>query len=227
VINGVLGAKSTVSVTGTPGSNYSAESDSYAQFTDQLIITGGTGSGVLKLLFAADGSISNTGTGSNGSYAYLGLFQAPGVYAQLDTFAVTSTNLEYFNSNSTVTFYVPFTFGTQFSIEPIVRAAAQDYQAYDTTPYTATSDFYSTATITSALVFTGTPTSLGTQVSNAGISSTTGFSYGPNGLSVTAAAEPGTWRLAALAMGTLVFIWKARANIRRGRRAGESRPAVP
>jgi hypothetical protein len=208
VIDGVLGAMSTVSVTGTPGSSYSAEADSYAQFTDNLTITGGTGTGVLALMFATDGSISNTGTGYNGSYVYLALFDASGVYSAINGGPATNTDIQYFTSDTNVTFYVPFTFGTQFSIEPVMRAAAQDYQAYDVTPYTATSNFYSTATLASALVFDGTPTSLGNQVSNADISSTTGFSYGPSGLS--AVPEPGTWLPAALVLAAL---WLARRRL--------------
>jgi hypothetical protein len=120
---------STISVTGTPGSSYSAEADSYAQFTDNLTITGGTGTGVLALMFATDGSIGNTGTGYNGSYVYLALFDASGVYSAINGEPATNTDIQYFTSDTNVTFYVPFTFGTQFSIEPVMRVAAQDYQA--------------------------------------------------------------------------------------------------
>jgi hypothetical protein len=142
-----------------------------------------------------------------------------GVYSSLNSGAATQTTEQGFQSNATVTFYVPFTYGTQLEIEPFLSAQDQFLGGspyLDGTPFTTTANFNSTVTLTSASVFTGTPTSLGTQVSNASIGSGDGFTYGPSGLSSTV-PEPATWLLVASALGTLVFL-------NRRRDSGSARP---
>lgn len=56
VVNGALGAVSDITVSGSPtGPHYVGEADSYAQYTDMLTMTGGTGTGVLELEYTLDG----------------------------------------------------------------------------------------------------------------------------------------------------------------------------
>jgi hypothetical protein len=153
---------------GTP--NYLAEADSYAQYTDSLAITGGTGSGVLQLQYTVDGSGSGTG------YTYLGIFNAPGICHQIDNGAVTRGSLAYLtqtgsNISNTLTFYVPFTDGSSLSIEPIMRTSAQ-YVWYNPAP--SRWDHYNTASLTSALTLDGTADNPGNPVGNAMIAATSG-----------------------------------------------------
>ena len=115
--------------------------------------------------------------------------------------------------NYPLIFYVPFTYGTAFSIEPQLYTNAIFEASFDTTPDTATVNFYNTATLDSALVYAGTLSSLGAQNNTANISSTSGLDYGPNGIS-SAAPEPGTSLLVASAIGLLAFL-----NPRRNRKS--------
>jgi hypothetical protein len=103
-------------------------------------------------------------------------------------------------------FYIQFTYGTAFPIEPELSTNALFEKPADSTPYTATVNFYNTATLDSALVYAGTPLSLGARNSAASISSASGLNYGP---SVTT-PEPGNWPLAASAMGVLAFLKRRR-----------------
>jgi hypothetical protein len=211
VNNGVLGASASVTVTGSPVSSFLGEADSYAQYTDGLTITGGSGSGVLQLQYTVNGSVGQTGSGFNSSFAYLGMFFAPGVYSQTNNNGIQSSNVDYVTNSATVTFYIPFTYGTTFTLEPIIRAAADFSPAnLDTTPFTATSNFFDTATLDSALVFAGTPLSLGSENNVAAISATSGFSYGPNG--ITTVPEPSTWSLVVPMMGVLAFLNRRRSQ---------------
>ncbi|GEM_PF-5943176 len=213
VINGSLGAVSSVTVTGAPGgAHYLGEANSYAQYDDTLTITGGTGTGVLELQYMLDGNATSSGTGFNLSFSYLAIFGAVGATYSLDGGAITSGQQVTFSGNGaksdTVTFYVPFTYGTQLSIEPIVRTAANFYQDYDSTPYTATWDFYNTATLTSALVLDGTANNPGSVVNAASIAAASGLGYGPNGISAT--PEPSTIVLLSSTLGALIFMRRRR-----------------
>lgn len=224
--NGILGATATLSVPSTPAAGPYAFAYTNAEFIDLLTITGGSGPGVLVLRFTVDGSITTTqpGAGTVGTVATLSMCLVDGcndsgVYSSLNSGAATQTTEQGFQSNATVTFYVPFTYGTQLEIEPFLSAQDQFLGGspyLDGTPFTTTANFNSTVTLTSASVFTGTPTSLGTQVSNASIGSGDGFTYGPSGLSSTV-PEPATWLLVASALGTLVFL-------NRRRDSGSARP---
>lgn len=221
VINGAMGSESSITITGSPtGPHYLGEGDSYSQYQDSLTITGGTGSGVLELQYALDGSFSSTGTGPNLSFGYLAIFGAVGAYFRVDSGALTSGQQFTFSGNgtrnNTVTFYVPFTYGTPLNIEPIIRSAADFYADYDSPPYTATTDFYNTATLNAALVLDGSANAPGSVVSGTTIASTTGLAYTPNGIAATV-PEPATWLLSLPAIcGLLLFRRRrpARASVR-------------
>jgi hypothetical protein len=64
-------------------------------------------------------------------------------------------------------------------------------------------DYYHTASLTSALVFDGTPSDPGTENDAAVIGAASGLNYGPNGIS--AVPEPGTWSLFAFGIGLLAL----------------------
>jgi hypothetical protein len=210
VVNGSLGAVSSVTVTGSPtGAHYLGEANSYAQYNDALTITGGTGSGVLELQYSLDGSSSSIGTGFNLSSSYLAVFGAfgGGAYFQINNGALTNGQEADFSGSGTyadtVIFYLPFTYGTPFAYDPILRSTANFYKDYDSTPYTATWDFYNTATVTAALVLDGTANNPGNPVA-AQISSASGLGYGAAGISST--PEPGTWLLVGSAIGALLLL---------------------
>jgi hypothetical protein len=214
VINGSLGAVSSVTVTGSPaGAHYLGEANSYSQYDDTLTIMGGTGSGVLQLQYSLDGSSTNTGTGFDLSTSYLAIEGAfgGGAYFQINNGTLTNGQEADFSGTGTiadtVTFYLPFTYGTPFTMDPILRSAANFYGDYDSTPYTATWDFYNTATVTAALVLDGTANNPGNQVV-AQITSASGLQYGATGIS--SAPEPGTWLLAGSAIGALILMRRAR-----------------
>jgi hypothetical protein len=144
----------------------------------------------------------------------MALAGTPGTYYQLNNFAVTSGGEVDFDFNAsysgdTVTFYVPFMYGTAFTFEPVIRTAANFYLDFNSTPYTATVNFLDTATLQSALVFSGTPGSLGSQNNSAGINSSSGLIYGPNGV-FAPAPEPGSWLMLSSAIGALVFLNRRR-----------------
>ncbi len=205
VINGSLGASSSLTVTGAPGT-FLGLADTYADYFDMLTVTNGTGSGVLALQYTIDGVISHTGTGVNvDSFAFLSNLFASSY--KLDSGSITGgTEVDFFGdgtTSSTVTFYLPFTYGVAFASELHLEAAAGFASNADTTTYTATTDFYNTATLTSALVFNGTLSNLGTENDAANIGSASGIGYGPNGNS--SVPEPGTWFLVACGMGILIL----------------------
>ncbi len=215
VINGSLGASSSITATGTLPSVGLA--DTYADYLDVLTVTGGTlgTSGVLVLQYALDGSI--TGPVPDPSFsAFSNLFAAD---YQIGGGAVTSgSEADFFASgatSTTVTFYLPFTYGTAFGSELHLETLAL-FGSGDSTPFTATVDFYNTASLNSALVFAGTPTSLGTENTSAVISSDSGLGYGPNGISISAVPEPHSWFLLVSAVGILA-VGKRRGAFRSNR----------
>jgi hypothetical protein len=215
VINGSLGAVSSVTLAGSPaGAHYLGEANSYSQYDDTLTIMGGTGSGVLQLQYSLDGSSTSTGTGFDLSTAYLAIEGAfgGGAYFQINNGTLTNgQEADFFGTGTiadTVTFYLPFTYGTPFTMDPILRSTANFYGDYDSTPYSATWDFYNTATVTAALVLDGTANNPGNQVA-AQISSTSGLQYGATGISST--PEPGTWLLVSSAIAALILKRHARS----------------
>ncbi len=200
VINGSLGASSSLTVTGSPGV-FLGLADTYADYFDEFTINGGTGTGVLQLQYTVDGVISQTGTGANvDSFAFLSNLFASSY--QLNSGPITSgTEADFFGNgttSSTVTFFLPFTYGIAFASELHLEAAAGFASSADSIPYTTTADYYNTATLNSALVFDGTTQNTGAQIGSA-----SGLNYGPNGIS--AAPEPGTWLLVASAIGVLAL----------------------
>jgi hypothetical protein len=184
VTNGALGVSSSLTVTGAPPANYSAGADSIANYTDLLTITGGAGGGVLELTYAINGSISEMGM--NQSAADIFVLGPTGGYVQRNGGALQLNNgiglIGEGPHADTVNFFIPFTYGSAFSIEPEMIANAVFFAPPDTTPFTATVAFNNTATLSSALVFAGTPLALGAENFTAGISSTSGLSYGPSGI---------------------------------------------
>ena len=218
VINGSLGAQSSLSLSAAPAGlpNYMAEANSYAQYTDNLTITGGTGSGVLKLQYTVDGSAGGGSPTSSviygGGYAYVGIFGAAGVSYSLNNGAITNSSVAYINGagankSDTVTFYVPFTYGTAFSIEPILKTTAQ-FLAYEPTPFATNWDYYNTAALDSVLVLDGTPSNPGSTVGTASIASTSGLGYTPTGISSVPA--PATWLLFGAGLVPLVMVKRRR-----------------
>lgn len=212
VNNGSLGASSSITVTGTPGGPLYGTADSGAIFTDMLTITGGvTGtSGVLELTYGLDGVISNTGTGLNSSSAYL--YMPAAATSQYNNGGMNSGGYVEIDGNGTyndtVIYYIPFTYGTALPTELILDASAL-FVPVDSTSYTATVNYYNTASLTSALVFGGTPSDLGAENYAAEIGSDSGLNYGPNGIS--AIPEPGTLFLIATGLGALAFGKRRRA----------------
>ncbi|MGH9626487.1 MAG: PEP-CTERM sorting domain-containing protein [Bryobacteraceae bacterium] len=206
-----MGAQSTVTVN-SGSSVVAVYSDSAAQFEDHLTIGGGTGSGYLDLTFLLDGSMSSTGTGTNYSQASLGVLDVENPYTSVNGGALSNGNLAIFDASSattnTVDFYIQFDFDTPFTIQPSLYTYARYFKSADTAPYTATADFYSTATVTSARVYTSLG-NLDSPLTTANIVSADGFEYGPNGLTVggglTTVPEPGTWLPVLLGLGLLGF----------------------
>jgi len=222
VTDGSLGASSSVTVTGTPGADLLVIASSDALFSDTLTITGGTGDGVLELTYALDGFISNTGTGPNSSSASLNMTTA-GTNFQYDNEGIGSGGYVEIDGNGTyndtLTYYIPFTYGSALPTELDLDASSlfvhsSVFGPGDSTPYTASVNYYNTAALTSALVFDGTPSAPGAENNAAVIGSASGLGYGPNGIS--AAPEPGTWLMVASAMGVLAF----------GKRRGAFRPIL-
>lgn len=204
ITDGNLGAAASLSVTGTtPGGNFVLSATSEATYGDLLTITGGTGSGVLALRYSLDGSITQTGSGNSVSLVLGGLSSAPtGTLASENGGALTGTILGPFigvgGHGDTLTEYVPFTYGTTFAITPDLLADPEYFSSQgNTAPFTASVDFYNTLSLNSALVYGGTPRSLGALNSSADISSEDGLGYGPGGLTPPAPVPlpPAAWLL--------------------------------
>jgi hypothetical protein len=207
VINGSLGARATVTATGTLPVPFSALADSYSEYGEGLTINGGTPgtSGVLALQYAVDGSQGPTG----GDIAFFSDFFAADY--QVGSGPITSgTEADFFGAttSTTVTFYLTFTYGTAFYSE-IHLEAGPLFGSGASAPSSETVDFYNTASLNSALVYDGTVSNLGAQNTSAVITSDSGLNYGPNGIS--AVPEPGTWLLVASAIGVLALAKRRRA----------------
>jgi hypothetical protein len=115
---------------------------------------------------------------------------------QINSGGITGgTEADFFGdgpTSGTVTFYIPFTYGVAFGSELHLESAAGfASSSSDSTPYTATADYYNTAMLNSALVFSGTPLDLGAENSQASIASASGIDYEPGGIS--AVPEPATF----------------------------------
>jgi hypothetical protein len=211
---GVLGSMVTMSVPNAlPGDFILARTN--AMFVDNLTITGGSGQGVLALSFAINGSVSTTGAagGPLGTTASLAMCLSdgcndPNVYSSLNGGAITQSTQPGFRSDATITFYVPFTYGTTFEIEPFLATQAQ-FIPGDGTPFTTTANFNSTAHLTSALVLGGTSNAPGSIMNGTAIGSDAGFTYGPNGL-VAGVPEPGTAWLATSGLGLVLLVSRLR-----------------
>lgn len=208
VNNGTVGASASVTVTGTPGAPLIVTASSGGIFSDTLTINGGTigTSGVLELTYALDGVISNT-AGLNSSDASLYMTTA-GTNFQYDSEGIDSGGyVEIDNNgtyNDTVTYYIPFTYGTALPTELILDASALFVSAVNSPTYTATVNYDNTAALTSALVFAGTPSAPGDQNYAADISAVSGLDYGPNG--ITAVPEPHSGFLLACAIAILALV---------------------
>jgi PEP-CTERM motif len=170
---------------------------------------------VLALSFAINGSVSTTGAagGPLGTTASLALCLSDGcndtnVYSSLNGGAITQSTQPGFRSDATITFYVPFTYGTTFEIEPFLATQAQ-FIPGDGTPFTTTANFNSTAHLTSALVLGGTSNAPGSIVNGTAIGSDAGFTYGANGL-VAGVPEPGTAWLATSGLGLVLLVSRLR-----------------
>lgn len=215
VTGGSLGTSASITVTGTPGASLFGITSNDALFTDTLTITDGVGSGVLELTYALDGVISNTGSGLNSSNASLNMTPA-GTYFQLDSEGIMPGGYVEIDGNGTyndtVTYYIPFTYGTALPTELDLNASAEFNG--DSTPYTATVNYFNTAAPISALVFGGTPSDPGAENTAAVIGSASGLTYGPNGIS--GVPEPSSWFLLACAIGFLAL----------AKRRGAFRPTI-
>ncbi len=208
--NGVLGSSVTIGVPSTPDPGFFI-AQTEAHYSDTLTITGGSGSGVLALSYAIHGSISVTGTGPQGVSAGFDMCDDvgcsdPSIFASVNSGPLTSESSQpgSFRSNGTVTFYIPFTYGAPVDIEPLINAQAQFISGSDGIPFSASANFNSTVTLSSASVLTGTPNAPGTQVGGATIGSADSFIYGPNGLT-SAVPEPATWLLLCGPLAFLAF----------------------
>lgn len=208
---GTLGSTVTVSVSAAPGPDSIAIPETIAAYTDTLTITGGSGAGVLALAYTLDGSISVTGTGPQGVTAVFPMCDDNGcndgsIYYSLNSGALTalSSGQPGFRSNGTVIFYIPFTYGAPLDIEPFLSTQAQFIVGSDSIPFSASANFNDTVTLSSALVYGGTPSAPGTQNNGALIDAASGLDYGPDGI-VSGTPEPATVLLTATALAALIF----------------------
>jgi len=218
VDNGTLRATGTISVTGAPASPFLTDVSSDALYSDMLTITGGaTGThGVLELTYALDGMISSTGSGNNTSELNFTNFAATTFQFDNEGIESGASAVAFGNGthNDTVIFYIPFTYGTPFTNELDLSADPSFILGFfgdnDQAPFTATVNYYNTASLNSALVFNGTASAPGTQNTSAVISSDSGLGYGPNGIS--AVPEPHSWFLLVSVIGVLALVKRRAAS---------------
>jgi hypothetical protein len=117
--------------------------------------------------------------------------------------------------NRTWPCFLPFTYGTAVTVDPYLFTTPQYFAtgpATDSTPYTSTVDFFDTASLNSAIVYAGTPQSLGLENFSAVISSASGLSYGPNG--ITAVPLPAALWLMLSGFGGLGLLARKRIPAR-------------
>jgi hypothetical protein len=219
ISNGTLGATASLAVTGpTPGGNFTLGATSEAEYSDLLTITSGTGTGVLALQYTMDGSITQSGTGTSVSLLIGGLSVAPtGTLTSANGAGMTANTLGTFigvgSHTDTLSVYIPFTYGSAFAIAPDLLADPEYFSSLgNTAPYSATVDFYNTLTLNSALVYGGTPSSLGALNGSADISSASGLGYGPNGLTPAPVPLPATAWLLLCGVGGLAVLARGRVG---------------
>jgi hypothetical protein len=196
VVNGSLGVKSTVSVTGPPASTHTVTTHSYAEFLDTLTITGGTGSGFLQLDYSVKGTASHTGTGKNDGSIGFGLFGTGITYRLNGGSLKNGSGPALFGDGAkdeAVTIYLPFTYDIPVDVDPFFVTGATFSASLDTIPWTGTWDFFDTATLESLRVFAGTAQSPGQENTSADIRASSGLIYGPNG--IARISEPSTLAL--------------------------------
>jgi hypothetical protein len=207
VNNGTLGSSASLTVTGSPPAN---PAELYAETTsaynDSLTIGGGTGMGVLALTYSLDGSLSSSAPSSNAIIFGLDNGTAPaGTEISLNGGAMLDKSADELigvtgSQSDSFSVYVPFTYGTSFTITPWLWTVAQ-YPGGTATPYTSAVQFDNTMALYSAIVYGGTPGSLGVENSTALIDASSGLIYGPNG--VSAVPLPATAWLLLSALGGL------------------------
>jgi hypothetical protein len=216
ITNGTFGDSATLSATGTtPGGDFVLTAASESEYGDLLTITGGTGGGVLALQYTLSGSISASGTGTNVSLVLGGLASAPtGTVTYANGTALTTTLGSFLGTGThsdTVAEYIPFTYGTAFAIVPeLLTDPAYFSSLGNTAPYTTTVDFYNTMSLNSALVYGGSPLSLGELNASADISAASGIGYGPNGLTPAPVPLPATEWLLLSGLGGLLVLARRR-----------------
>jgi hypothetical protein len=198
IVDGVLGAQSSLTVTGNPplGAGYSAWGTTTSDYDDTLKIGGGSGLGVLALRYLFEGSATETpsNAGVDQSSATLSVSGVAGTRVQVNSSPLSNgdsiKSTGDINYNFLFTFYIPFAYDTAFNIEPALSVTAKIDQRFQTPPVTVTWDFLHTAELQSAIVYDGTPDSLGPQNNLATIAGTAGLDYGPNGITAGAVATP-------------------------------------
>lgn len=209
VTNGAFGDRATLTVAGSPPSAPAwVYSETASTYSDTFTIGGGTGSGVLALEYSVDGTL-NAGSG----YVAFGLSSAPaGSDSSLNGAAYSAGTLANMIAtpgaqNDSLSVQVPFTYGTSFTITPVLVGAAL-YTGGTATPATSALDFYNTMTLDSALVYGGAPSALGSENDSAVINASTGLLYGADG--VSAVPIPATSWLLLSALGALAVVGRRR-----------------
>ena len=227
VTNGSLGV--SVAATFPVSADSAITAVTYSQYADSLTITGGTGSGVLALIYSVDGSLSESSAGGtcevfvsaacNGINAGLG--GAPtGTTVSVSTGGsvytdpVNGESLGEFplvsgSQSDTVALHVPFTYGSPISIEPYM-AAFTSISDSTAVPYSSNIDFSDTMTLDSAVVYAGTPQELGAENYSADIGSASGLLYGPSGVSPVP-LPASAWLMLSGLGGFGALVWRRKA----------------
>ncbi len=212
VTNGTFGDSATLTVTGSPPAAPAwLYSETVTTYGDTLTIGGGTGSGVLAINYSLDG-VLNSGAG----FVAFGLSSAPtGSEESLNGAAFSAGSIGNLLSaigsqTDSLSVYVPFTYGTAFTVTPFLVGAAL-YTGGTATPSTSVLDFYNTMTLDSALIYGGTPEALGAENAAADISASSGLIYGADG--VSAVPLPATAWLLLSALGGLGIAGRRRLAV--------------